>query len=78
MDYILFLNQIFDNIFKNDKNLLDTNLLSENDYGNIEYKRSIKSYNTTKKKNKLLTQILWRISEGLTLRNEKICRNQFS
>jgi cysteinyl-tRNA synthetase len=34
----------------------------ENYYGNIEYKRSLLSYNN--KTNKLLRQILWRISEN--------------
>jgi len=73
MDNLLILNDILDNIFINNLNYLNYNLEKENDNGNIEYKRTLLTYTSDNKKNKLIRQIFWRISEGLLIRNEKCC-----
>jgi hypothetical protein len=54
-----------------DKSTLNINLPQENDYGIIEYKRTLKSY--AKKLSKLKTQIYWRMSEGLLYNSQNIC-----
>lgn len=67
------MNEVLENIILKNYNILEYNLGKENDSGNIEYKRSIITYNNIIKINKLTRQILWRISEGLEILNKKVC-----
>ena len=41
--------------------------------GNIEYKRSLESYNKNDKTNKLIRQIYWRIYEGIVSIDKECC-----
>lgn len=41
--------------------------------GNIEYKRSLESYNENNKSIKLIRQIYWRIYEGIVSINKELC-----
>ena len=70
---IKMMNEILDNIILKNTNILEYNLYKEDDLGNIEYKRSIITYNNFIKINKLMRQILWRISEGFKILNKKVC-----
>ena len=66
------LHYIFSNILENEiKNEIFNELSEENDYGFIEYKRNLLSYEN--KLTKLKTQIYWRISQGLTYNSQSSC-----
>jgi len=41
--------------------------------GNIEYKRTLETYNENEKKNKLIRQIYWRMYEGVVSVNKECC-----
>jgi len=59
-------------LFENNKiDILDINLPKENNFGFIEYKRTLTTYK--KRISKLKTQIYWRLSEGLTYNSQNIC-----
>lgn len=45
----------------------------EIEIGNIEYKRSLESYNENEKMGKLIRQIHWRIYEGIVSVNKECC-----
>ena len=59
-------------LFENsEKNSLDIYLPEENDYGFIEYKRTLHTYKS--KLSKLKTQIYWRLSQGLMYNSQNTC-----
>jgi hypothetical protein len=59
-------------LFENNENTdLDIELPKENDFGFIEYKRTLFTYKL--KLAKLKTQIYWRMSEGLTYNSQSTC-----
>jgi len=54
-----------------EKTKLDVHLPEENDFGFIEYKRTLNTYKL--KLSKLKTQIYWRLSEGMTYNAQSTC-----
>jgi hypothetical protein len=60
--------ELFEN---NDINELVVDLPEENDYGFIEYKRTLLTYKN--KLSKLKTQIYWRLSQGLMFNSQNTC-----
>lgn len=72
VESMLKLHYTFVDIFENDKlNILSEYLPIENDDGFIEYKRTLKTYES--KIDKLKTQICWRMSEGYTYNHQYMC-----
>lgn len=72
----------FENLFLNNSNNPNDlnnqkifNYVFEKEFerGNIEYKRSLVSYNDNEKENKLVRQIFWRIYEGVVNVNMECC-----
>lgn len=59
----------------NSKNYIIFNRIFEKEIerGNIEYKRSLESYNDNDKTNKFIRQIYWRIYEGVVSINKEYC-----
>ena len=62
------LSELFEN-YENSN--LDIHLPEENDFGFIEYKRTLYTYNL--KLSKLKTQIYWRLSQGLMYNSQSSC-----
>lgn len=53
--------------------IFNYNYEKEIERGNIEYKRTLVSYDENNKTNKLISQIYWRIYEGLVSINKEYC-----
>ena len=89
LDELFFTNQQLINIGMVDgfKSMIDLNELDytkfqvifnhiyekEFERGNIEYKRTLESYTTNNKTNKLIRQIYWRMYEGVMCINKECC-----